>query len=492
MGRSNSAMKQESFFISEQNGPKHIKIVRQDRLQIETGKCFLDFNGTKTEMLNFSTFGCAVVVSAEASIILNKLFLKEEYCKARVLFEGTETQTVHLRKVREETHPTSLNNEKIWGFETVGEPFNVDRIKILEMTTSILQKQNEYAAKIQRLPEAYRQIVFQMKDWFQKLKEQVDEMEKNAPVDNAQETQEYRMTIVENIGEYIGRVVPNVYKQVPPMIKDLSPEEMQLATNFIREQVGPYVYGAPFAARAYHKPRGYAGDYEMMNHLYRNEVTGRTLFDQCMHKYFIDEPAGVAVKNRGQYLVEKLSQVFKAHSATSPLKIISVASGPAVEQQLFLQGAKEFYGRPVTFTCLDQDEESLKHAQKQIGSLERLVKSGFKFEFKNLAIRNVIVSGLPDQDYDLIYSAGLFDYFTEPVAQMATQKMLASLKPGGKLIIGNFSTENPCVPFMELLLDWNLIYRSKDDLERMFKGFGSKVYVEKEPLGVNLFVVIEK
>ena len=75
---------------------------------------------------------------------------------------------------------------------------------------------------------------------------------------------------------------------------------------------------------------------------------------------------------------------------------------------------------------------------------------------------------------------------------MAAQKMMASLKPGGKLIIGNFSKDNPSAPFMELCLDWNLIYRSKEDLERMFHGFGSKVTVEKEPLGVNLFVVIEK
>src|SRR5207253_6912500 len=124
-----------------------------------------------------------------------------------------------------------------------------------------------------------------------------------------------------------------------------------IATDFIREQLGPYIYGAPFAARAYYKPRGYAGDYEMMNHLYRSEVTGKTLFDQCVHKYFVDEPAGVAVKNRGYYLVEKLTQIFRAHPAHEPLKIISIASGPAVEQQLFLQGGKEFYGRPVSFTC---------------------------------------------------------------------------------------------------------------------------------------------
>jgi hypothetical protein len=485
-------MKQESFFVAEEGATKTKKIIRQDRLEIDTAKCFLDFHGAKIEILNISSFGCAALVTAEGAVTLNKLFSEKEFCTAKVYFDGTETQTLHLRKVREESLSTSVNNEMIWAFETVSEPFKVDRIKVLEMTAAVFQKQNEYAAKIERLPMAYRQIVFQVRDWFQKLKESIDQLEKDAPIDNAQEAQEYRMTIVENIGEYIGVIVPQVYKQIPSMLKGLNPEVTQLATDFIREQLGPYIYGAPFAARAYYKPRGYAGDYEMMNHLYRAEVTGKTLFDQCMHKYFVDEPAGVAVKNRGYYLVEKLTQAFKAHPAHEPMKIISVASGPAMEQQFFLQSGKEFYGRPVSFTCLDQDEESLKYAQKHIGSVERFVKSGFKFHFKNLAIRNVIAGGLPEKDYDLIYSAGLFDYFTEPVAQMAAQKMLTCLKPGGKLIIGNFSTDNPCIPFMELCLDWNLIYRSKEDLERMFKGLGSKIYVEKEPLGVNLFVVIEK
>lgn len=486
------AMKQEGFFIDEEKLAKRRKIVRQDRFNLETGKCVLEIQGLKIDVLNLSVFGAGAIVGPEAATFLQALLSKEPCCVAKVIYEGTETQTLHLRKVREESLPASVQNEMIWGFETVGEPFKVDRIKVLEVVTGVLQKQNAYSAKIERLPAEYRHIVFQVRDWFHKLKEAIDELEKEAPVESAHEAQEYRLTIVENMGEYIGKVVPQVYKQVPPMLKNLSPEDLQLAAEFIREQLGPYIYGAPFAARAYYKPRGYAGDYEMMNHLYRAEIAGKTLYDQCVHKYFVDEPAGAAVKNRCTYLVQKMTQMFETSPAQEPLKIISVASGPAVEQQLFLKEGKKFYGREALFTCLDQDEESLKHAQKQINSMDRFIKSGFKFNFKNLAIRNVIVGGLPEKDYDLIYSAGLFDYLTEPVAQMAAQKMLSCLKPGGKLIIGNFSTDNPCIPFMELGLDWNLIYRSKEDLERMFKGLGSRIYVEREPLGVNLFAVIEK
>jgi SAM-dependent methyltransferase len=175
-----------------------------------------------------------------------------------------------------------------------------------------------------------------------------------------------------------------------------------------------------------------------------------------------------------------------------PVKVLSVASGPAMEQQLFLRSGREHYKRNIEFTCLDQDQESLKHAQRQLLSLERLMGSGFRFKFNNMAIRDLINNGCPESGYNLIYSAGLFDYFTEPVAQKAAQQMYASLAEGGKLIIGNFSKNNPTVPLMELVLDWNLIYRSEEDLMRIFKGIGKSIHVEQEPLGINLFVVISK
>jgi hypothetical protein len=320
----------------------------------------------------------------------------------------------------------------------------------------------------------------------------VDELEANTPKDSIKEAQEYRQTIAENLAQYLGQAIPYSYSKIPALLEGLSKSQLKWVTKFAREQVGHLVYGAPFAARAYYKPRGYAGDYEMMNHLYRNELVGKTLFDQCIHKYFIDEPAGAAVKNRGTYLVGKISEMVNQVPVAQPMKFLSIASGPAMEQQIFLQSKTEFHGRPLEFTCLDQDEESLKHAQRQLLSLERSMNSGFNFHFNNMAIKNMIATGCPEQDYDLIYSAGLFDYFTEQVAQMAAKQMVAAVKPGGHVIIGNFSKTNPCVPFMELILDWHLIYRSEEDLLRIFDGLGSKIWVEKEPLGVNLFVVIKK
>lgn len=486
---SSNAMKQEFFHIDESTRKK---VVRQDRTPLEPGMCFLDFNGRQFEVLNISHFGCAVLVSASDFPSMKDHFTKNPNMEADVLFKNILTQHLSLRWAREEKHSKSVTGEMIVGFEAVGEPFKMDRLKALEVSAEVIKDQTAYAQNLAQLPAEFKTFVYEMKDWLEKLKSHIDKLEADAPVDNWKEAQDYKLTIAETISEYLGHVIPATYAKVPSFLEKFSPEQTKWATEFARNQVGHLVYGAPFANRAYFKPRGYAGDYEMMNHLYRDELVGKTLFDQCMHKYFIDEPAGAAVKNRGQYLFEKITQLFTATPETTPLKVMSIASGPAMEQQLFLQNSSHFYGRPAEFTCLDQDEESLKHAQRQLQSVDRFVKSGFNFKFNNMAIRNVIAAGLPEQNYDLIYSAGLFDYFTEPVAQMAAQKMLAAVKPGGQIIIGNFSKNNPCVPFMELILDWHLIYRSEEDLLRIFKGLGSKIWVEKEPLGVNLFVVIQK
>lgn len=488
MSQNSAKLQQESFNIVVDPSPKRKKIIRQDRWPTEPGICFITNEQYNLEVVNLSTFGCACLIPREHLTKFKELLLSSVGINFKLNYGNYETQNIALRVVRiDETENHSLQA----GFETLNEPINIERCNAISEASQIVQKQNLNLQISSKIPSSFKGAIYELKEWFTFLKHQIDGIEKKAPSDDAKANEEFRLTVAETISEHLGQFLPSVYKGMPALLKDLSKEDIQLCTNFIRQQLSPFVYGAPFASRAFYKPRGYAGDFEMMNHLYRNELIGKTLFDQCMHKYFIDEPAGNAVKNRGEYLHKKIKQLVQSKPHNQKIKILSLASGPAMEQQLFLRNNQELYGRNIEFTCIDQDEESLKHAQKQLLSLERQKNSGFKFSFNNLAVKNIIVQGLPDKDYDLIYSAGLFDYFTDPVAQMAAQQMMNGVKPGGQIIIGNFSKTNPCVPFMEYVLDWILIYRSEDDLQRLFGGIG-KTTIEQEQLGVNLFAVINK
>ena len=97
--------------------------------------------------------------------------------------------------------------------------------------------------------------------------------------------------------------------------------------------------------------------------------------------------------------------------------------------------------------------------------------------------------------YDLIWSAGLFDYFKDKHFTFLIRKYINCLTEDGEMVISNFSTKNPTKRLMEVLSDWYLYLRTESDLFRIASDANidkEMVSVEKEPLGINLFLKIRK
>jgi extracellular factor (EF) 3-hydroxypalmitic acid methyl ester biosynthesis protein len=64
------------------------------------------------------------------------------------------------------------------------------------------------------------------------------------------------------------------------------------------------------------------------------------------------------------------------------------------------------------------------------------------------------------------------------------------LRPGGTVILGNFHPNNYCKEMMDYVLEWRLIHRSEEDMNRLFTGsaFGrSCTRIQFENEGINLF-----
>ena len=65
-----------------------------------------------------------------------------------------------------------------------------------------------------------------------------------------------------------------------------------------------------------------------------------------------------------------------------------------------------------------------------------------------------------------------------------------NLAPGGRVILGNFHPRNPAKEFMDYVLEWNLIHRTEEDMNRLFRSslFGKPcTRIQFESLGINLF-----
>lgn len=492
MSKTASPMKHELFTINEADLERK-KFIRQDRLPVPEKKVFLLIGTLRLEVLNLSCFGISAIC-AEKDLDTVRRHLEgpsNSSAESVLYFDELEIQKISIRLVRTEHLKYSMFNDRSLGFEVTGNPISMECVKALELADEMIQSSKINFSEFANVPNDFKLIVYEMKDFLLHLKERIGQIEKLAPMGSEIQNSDFRLAVTQSVSDYLSLVIPAKYQKIPSMVLNADEKAMEACTKFIRLHLGSLIYDAPFANRAFYKPRGYAGDYEMMNHLYRSESVGETLFDQCMHRYLIEEPAAQAVKNRGLYLFEKIKQTV-AKSSKSKIRILAVASGPAKEQQLFLQNCSEFSGKNVEFVCIDQDDESLKHAQRELHNIERFARTGHQFKFINLAIKNILVKGLPEGDFDLIYTAGLFDYFTDIVATSAARTLFNGLADSGEMIIGNFSTANPTRALMEMILDWHLIYRSHEDMIRLFSNIGKSVEVEQEKLGINLFAIIKK
>lgn len=134
----------------------------------------------------------------------------------------------------------------------------------------------------------------------------------------------------------------------------------------------------------------------------------------------------------------------------------------------------------VHFDCIEQDKNAISHAQ----SLCNKYLDKITFFQKNVLRFNT------DKKYDLIWSAGLFDYFENNVFVFMLKRLSTMVTTDGKIVIGNFSTNNPSRPYMELF-EWKLHHRSPQTLKAIAReaGFNNEnIYIEKEETGVNLFL----
>ncbi|MFY9398771.1 MAG: PilZ domain-containing protein [Desulfomonilia bacterium] len=246
--------------------------------------------------------------------------------------------------------------------------------------------------------------------------------------------------------------------------------------------------------RAYRKPLGYAGDYEMMNIIYRNEYEGKDLFSQVMSKIDCEGSAAKAVRNRREYFCQKILALYESLDEGSEAKVVSVACGPCVELWDFFTRVKNSQ-RPVRidFIAMDQDPLALDDARNRLQPVSG-DNSRFSVSFIQDNIRNLILGKkLEESRYagsDLIYTAGLCDYLSAKATSRLINELYRYLKPGGRMIIGNFGPYNPQRFKMEYGAEWFLIHRSEEDLKDLARGLpeDATLSVEKEPEGVNLFL----
>jgi len=225
------------------------------------------------------------------------------------------------------------------------------------------------------------------------------------------------------------------------------------------------------------KPYGYPGDFMIIDKIYREQVTS----DQRFEKWDIfwnNQSAMKAVRNRKDYFIRTMS---KRLSHETSLRLLNVASGPARDVAELYQLIKP---EQLETVCIEADKTAITYAQGL--NKANLCKISF--------IHQNIFRFSTQEQFDVVWSAGLFDYFDDSVFVKLLRRFISWTKPGGEVIIGNFSLENPSRNYMEIIGDWYLRHRSEEELVQLALNAGAEqknIRVGKEAEAVNLFLHVQ-
>jgi extracellular factor (EF) 3-hydroxypalmitic acid methyl ester biosynthesis protein len=249
-------------------------------------------------------------------------------------------------------------------------------------------------------------------------------------------------------------------------------------------------------ARTNLKPRGYAGDSEMMTMIYRNEYAGDSMFAKLLNKFPLGEPAAQAVRNR-RGIVAKALREFRAGAGarlSAPFRLLSVACGPAWEVADIVRTADD--ARNIHLTMFDQDQYALMEVASRVAEIERGLDAPLSVDYLRESVRTLLVTRELEAKwgrYDFIYSMGLFDYLTPPVARAVLNKLYRLLEPGGRMVIGNFRVGSPGRRFMEYWLDWVIYYRSEEEFVGLAAELpGAETRLELDDTGVQMLLHVTK
>lgn len=257
----------------------------------------------------------------------------------------------------------------------------------------------------------------------------------------------------------------------------------------VQAELLPFLLTTQTALRCYAKPRGYAGDFQTIDDISERRAGGVGV-GRAIDRFFVEHATAAAVRNRRQLVASRLAALALSLSQTEQLAVTSLACGPAREISDVLMLLPR-HRRPQV-TLADIDPQALDYAAS------RLDAEGFGAHVRTARV-NLIRLALGRERLELppqhvIYGMGLIDYFSDEFVVHLLNWMHARLAPGGQAILGNLHPRNPARALMDYVLEWKVIHRTEEDLQRLFaaSAFAGAEEFLREHTGVHVFALGRK
>lgn len=244
--------------------------------------------------------------------------------------------------------------------------------------------------------------------------------------------------------------------------------ELKACQEQFRHAIQPWFELSACMRHALAKPRGYAGDYQMLTCVYNRQPLSTGL-GGYLDRYFLNTELGRAVPLRLE-----MARAFLIEEAQrrKSMTVLNIASGPGREYQ---NGWDLPDGCEVKVACVDQDPAAIEFVQQTVVptlpysiELEFVQHNALKM---GNARQNVDVFGRRD----VIYSIGLCDYIPDRLMIRLLKGWRESVAEGGTVYVAF----KDCLQYdktkYQWLVDWYFYQRTTEECRQLFAAAGYDV-----------------
>lgn len=353
--------------------------------------------------------------------------------------------------------------------------------------------------KVQVVTPEFKVIIADMQTLLGDLRRWLEQVEFGIRSDPSNDRLKREREVIEKLKDPFFLKVAHLSENFEEIANHISEDLQPTHRAYGRRQIHPLILCSPFLYRTFQKPLGYAGDYEMVRMILRDPCEGSSLFAKMINFYFWNITPAEAHRNRIKYLTEKINQeTQRMIRSGKTIRIFNLGCGPAQEVLNFLKQGDMC--ERANFTLLDFNDETINSTQKSILEVKSQYNRQTSIQIVKKSVNQILKESLRPEDktlgsdYDMVYCAGLFDYFSDKICKRLMNLFYDILAPGGLLVATNVSSSNPARQQMEYFMEWHLVYRNSSQLAALAPDNAppGSFTVNSDVTGVNIFLEVRK
>lgn len=242
-------------------------------------------------------------------------------------------------------------------------------------------------------------------------------------------------------------------------------QEVKKKQSEFRQRTDESFAKSYFMHRARTWPRGYPGDYQIIEQAYNNQTLSPGL-GQLFDQYFLSTTLANGIRYRRTLMREILADEMRQRRSA---RVLNIGCGPCRE---LVELAPVIFETGATFTCIDFDSEALVYSANRMAACGLQSQVTFR-QYNALRMVNAERNVREFGRFDIIYTIGLLDYLTDDVLERMVKSLHETLQPGGTFIAVFKDSDRYDTIDYHWLVDWSgFRQRTRQESWRLIEAAG--------------------